>query len=178
MKILNIHGYHGDTQNSAYKALSELGCDTISPAFDYDNELPGKVMSNLRDIIDDNNIEMIVGTSLGGFYAAVLSARTGLPAILVNPCLLPFLHLPRLGYNGNIASFVPLFGELSELYAEKISVIIGGSDEVIDTHDFTKNLLRGSRFRVVTEGKHSGSTLPLKDFFGEILRGDIPCVFS
>lgn len=169
MKIMNIHGYRGDPHNSAYRALDNLGCDMLSPAFDYDNELPENVTDKLLNIINSNNIELIVGTSLGGFYAAVLSARTGLPAILVNPCLLPFLHLPRLGYDGNIAPFIPLFGELSELRVNNVSVIVGGSDEVIDTHDFTKNLLQNSRFRVVPEGKHSGSTLPLREYFGEIL---------
>ena len=32
MKILNIHGYKGNSANSAYSALHELGYKTISPA--------------------------------------------------------------------------------------------------------------------------------------------------
>ena len=112
--------------------------------------------------------EMLVGSSLGGFYAAVMSVRLGLPAALVNPCLMPFLHLPRLGYCGEICPFIKLFGELSDIDSEKISVIVGGSDEIVDTHDMTRNLLKNSRFEVVPNGKHSGSTLPLKSFFAEV----------
>ena len=38
--ILNIHGYGGSAQNSAYTALLSLGCDVTSPQLDYDAVCP------------------------------------------------------------------------------------------------------------------------------------------
>ena len=170
MKILNIHGYRGSAENSAYSALKEIGCDVLSPQTDYDSAPPDEVMAVLRDIADNAEIGLIVGTSLGGFYAAVLAAETDLPVLLVNPCLMPFYHLPKLGYDGDIRPYIALFGELSYLDRSKVGCIVGSCDEVIDTHSFAKTLFENERFRTVPDGKHSGATLPLAEYFGEMLK--------
>ena len=170
MKIVNIHGYQGSAQNSAYSALEAVGAEIVSPQNDYERESPEDILGKLMSTVPEERPDMIVGTSLGGFFAAVLAARTGLPVILVNPCLMPFLHLPRLGYGGDVRPFMTPFGELARLPKENVRVIIGGSDEVIDTHEFAVSLFGSERVRVVPEGKHSGSTLPLKEFFGEMLK--------
>lgn len=169
MKILNIHGYKGSSENCAFSALSRLGCEIVSPKLDYDAVSPEEVITELRDILSTEDIELIVGTSLGGFYAAVLAAETGLPVLLVNPCLMPFYHLPKLGYAGDIKPFIALFGKIADLDVGKAGCIVGGSDEVIDTHSFAEALFGGERFRVVPDGRHSGGTLPLPEFFGEML---------
>lgn len=170
MKILNIHGYVGNPHNAAYAALNGNGCcDITAPPIDYDAESPENIRGKLRYIIAEKQIELIVGTSLGGFFASVLSAQCNLPVILVNPCLLPFLHLPRLGFCGDIKPFVSMFGTIEKLSSSNVSCIVGGQDEVIDTHDFTKKLLYNARFRMIPDGKHSGSTLPLNAYFSEML---------
>lgn len=174
MKILNIHGYNGSPHNAAYAALKENGCsDITAPAIDYASETPEKILDKLKYIITDKQIELIAGTSLGGFFASVLSAELHIPVILVNPCLMPFLHLPRLGFKGDVTPFIKIFSKLSELDKDYVSCIVGGSDDIIDTHDFTEILLNNARFRVIPDGKHSGSTLPLKDYFSDILKGYI-----
>jgi hypothetical protein len=171
MRVLNIHGYHGSPTNAAYTALQENGCLVISPALDYDALAPDAVMNLLRGTVQKEQLDMIAGTSLGGFFAAVLCAELHLPTLLVNPCLMPFLHLPRLGYQGDIAPFLPLFGKLGTLNREQVSCIVGGKDEVIDTHDFTAHLLQNARFRVIPDGMHSGFTLPLHEYFSDVLQG-------
>ena len=170
MLILNIHGYHGSQKNSAYTALKELGCDLISPPIDYDETSPENILGRLRYILADRRPDVIVGTSLGGFFAAVLSAEHDLPAILVNPCLMPFYHLPKLGFEGDVIDFIAPFGSLSELDKSLISCIVGDADEVLGDHSFTEMLTRNSRFRRVPNGKHSGASLPLAEYFDEVLR--------
>ena len=169
MNVLNVHGFRGAAENCAYSALKSNGCNVISPAIDYDAESPDKVLEKLRDIADKQHIDFVVGTSLGGFFAAVFAAERNLPLILVNPCLLPFLHLPRLDYKGDIRPFIPLFANLTKIDINKVSCIVGAKDEVIDSHDFTKNMFNNERFRIVPEGMHAGATLPLPDYFREIL---------
>ena len=154
--ILNVHGYHGSPKNSAYTALHEIGCEyIISPSIDYDSEEPS------------NKADMIVGTSLGGFYAAVLSARHDLPVMLVNPCLTPFF-LDILS-KFKTRPLVKLFGELATIDSSNVSCIVGDDDEVLGNHAFTEKLLGNSRFRRIDGGKHSGATLPLKEFFTKML---------
>ncbi|MBR5372341.1 MAG: hypothetical protein IK130_09010 [Oscillospiraceae bacterium] len=170
-RILNIHGYHGSAQNAAFGALTANGFTRITaPQIDYDACTPDAVCDMLRGIIREQQIGLLTGTSYGGFFAAVLAAESGLPAIFVNPCLMPFLHLPRLGYMGDIRAFLPLFASLGDLDSRRVSCIVGADDEIIDTHDFTERLLGNARFRRIPGGKHSGATLPLPDYFGEILR--------
>lgn len=169
MKVLNIHGYCGDPRNAAYQALAACGCEIVSPPVDYDAENADAVIGKLRDAAAGQDFGLTAGTSLGGFFAAVLAAELDLPVILVNPALLPFLHLPRLGFKGDIRPYIRLFGTIDRLDINKVSCIVGGRDEVIDTHDFTERLLGNERFRIVPEGMHSGATLPLKEYFGEIL---------
>ena len=171
MTILNLHGYNGTPTNAAYAALQANGCnDIIAPAIDYDAESPDSILDRMRHIAADRNVSLIVGTSLGGFFAAALSAELHLPVILVNPCLMPFLHLPRLGFQGEITPFIPLFGTLDRLDINNVSCIVGDADEVIDTHDFTEHLLKNARFRRIPGGHHSGATLPLNDYLKEMLR--------
>ena len=168
MKVFNIHGYHGDPMNSACLALKSLGCEIISPALDYDADAPEKILGRLQYIVKECRPNVIVGTSLGGFFAAVLSVRMKLPVILVNPCLMAFWHLPKLGYTGQVQPFMQMFGELAGLEERFVSAIVGGSDEVIDTHDLTGIICGNSRYRVIPEGRHSGATLPLKEYFEEV----------
>ena len=89
------------------------------------------------------------------------------PTVFINPCLMPFVYLPRLGYNNRngVIEFSEMFSDITKLNTELVSTIIGEADEIIDTHDYTKTLLYNSRYFLVPNGKHSGFTLPLKEIF-------------
>ena len=141
----------------------------ITPSIDYDAKSPDSIFERLAETAREQKVGLIVGTSLSGFFAAVLSAELQITVILVNPCLMPFLHLPRLGFEGEITPFIPMFGKLQMLDIQKVSCIVGDADEVIDTHDFTEHLLKNSRFRRIPDGHHSGATLPLNNYFKEVL---------
>ena len=168
--VLNIHGYHGSQKNAAYNALKDLKCETVvSPDVDYDSESPESVLNRLRYYVSHKFIDFIVGTSLGGFYAAVLAAEFNIPVILINPCLMPFLHLPRLGYKGDIKPFISMFGTLADMKKENVCCIVGDADEIIDSHDMTERMFGNERFRRIPGGKHSGATLSLNDYFAEVI---------
>lgn len=172
MRILNIHGYQGDAHNAAYSALKEVGgddLDIISPAVDHDKTPPEEVIKLFRDIIDEKKPDILAGTSLGGFYAAVLSAEYDLPVLLVNPCLLPFDVLPKLGYSGDIRTYMKLFGRLMKLKSENVCTVVGEKDEIIDTPEITRSMLFNDRFISVPEGMHSGATLELTPKFARFM---------
>lgn len=170
MKILNIHGYKGSAENSACLVLKEMGFDVISPQIDYDAESPEKVLDDLRKIFTENKPDYIIGTSLGGFFALLLSIESEIPTVLVSPCLLPFITLSDLGYNNDLGEFefAELFRELSKVDFQNVSAIIGEQDEIISYHKLTKTLVKNCT--VIPDGKHSGATLPLKEFFGELIK--------
>ena len=167
MKILNIHGYRGSCENSSFAALSALGAEMISPQIDYDKQSPDEILLSLNDLWQQNGCQAIVGTSLGGFYAALLSMKHHAKTVLINPCLLPFLLLPQIEESQNtlLFDYLRLFADISKVDKNQILTIIGEQDEVISTHDFTQNLLGKSRCICVPNGKHSGWTLSLEQIF-------------
>lgn len=167
--ILNIHGYGGSAQNSAYTALLSLGCDVTSPQLDYDAVCPEKVLKTLREMTVTCHADTLIGTSFGGFFAALLCAELHLPTILVNPCLMPFDILPRLGNTQPIQPLMVLFSKLAAIDSSLVHCIIGAEDEVIGDHAFTKRLLCDADLVQVPNGRHSGATLPLQSFFQTIL---------
>lgn len=168
MKFLTIHGYMGSSENAAYGALHALRADTVSPQLDYDSGTPENILDNLRKILDENSCNMIAGTSLGGFFALALGIEFNLPTFLVNPCLMPFLHLPRLGYKGDIHGFMRIFSTFTDVNPDNAFAVIGGEDEIIDTHDFTKKII--PNHVIVPDGKHSGGTLNLPEHFRNELK--------
>lgn len=176
MKILNIHGYQGNAANAAYQALRECDFDIVSMQIDYDRSSPESIMMMLKSQFANNFCDAVVGTSLGGFYAALVSAKSECPCVLINPCLVPFLTLPRLGYKSDegMIEYMRLFSGLADTDNSMVSTIVGAKDEVVDTHDFTRRLFQNERFIVVPDGMHSGSTLPLTEIFKDHIEDFFP----
>lgn len=169
MKILNIHGYKGSAENSACLVLKNLGHDVISPQLNYDSGDAQKIYEKLQKIHAENGYPTLVGTSLGGFFALALAMHSSSKCILVNPCLCPFITLPELDYKGDIISYMEIFWDFADIYPKKdITAIIGGQDEVISYHSFTKNLIKNHI--VIPEGKHSGATLNLEEIFRRLIQ--------
>ncbi|MBD5159246.1 MAG: hypothetical protein HDT23_03265 [Ruminococcus sp.] len=166
MKILNIHGYKGSAENTACMVLKKLGHEVISPHIDYDAKTPSQIRRDLKNIFNENKPDYIVGTSLGGFFALLLSQEFKAPTVLVSTCLCPFITLPELDYKGDIRIFMELFGKISDNF-QNISAVVGGKDEVINYHGFTENLME--ECYIVPEGKHSGATLDLDYWFKKLI---------
>lgn len=174
-RILNIHGYRGSGKNSLYTALTKTGYDVITIDIDYDTLGAEKVMSVIENIIEREEVIGVSGTSLGGFFALCCSAKYQIPALLVNPGLLPELILPRLGYSricGN-REFTRVRAYLKTYRPGLLTTIIGDDDEVISDSsikEYTKSIICGRRLITVPGGKHSGSTLGLEHL---LLKNDI-----
>lgn len=175
MKILNIHGYGGAAHNTIYKILNEI-CpnQVISPQFDYDTYAPDTVVSILDRLVEDEQIGMIVGTSLGGFFACCISQKHELPRILVNPCLLPFITLRQISGAYNFARYgrqlFELFGKhMGNLDRRYLSTVIGKSDEVIDHQATTAYLVKSNRWYEIDGGHHLEHTDELSAVFQEIM---------
>jgi esterase/lipase len=91
MRILNLHGFMGKADNRTYSALCELMPkeDIVSPKLEYMNAHPDEIFTKLTEIIKNEDIDIIIGQSLGGFFALSLAFNCGLPCILTNPCFFP-----------------------------------------------------------------------------------------
>ena len=98
MKILCIHGYGGSPHGAKYDMLRQCYpmAEILAPQHD---SIPENVFQLLDGIASglDARTDLIIGTSLGGFWANYFSLRHGLRAVLLNPLVSPVKDLARLG---------------------------------------------------------------------------------
>ena len=97
MKILYIHGYMGNPDGTKPRALRAGFPKAVVMAPSHDSH-PDHVFALLDPIAAemDPSEDVIVGNSLGGFWANYLSLRYELPALLINPAVMPSSQLKNL----------------------------------------------------------------------------------
>ncbi|MBR1644202.1 MAG: alpha/beta hydrolase [Bacteroidales bacterium] len=95
--ILYLHGYGSTGQ--AYKAmlLREMfpQCRVVSPTMDYDHTAPQHLYDSIRETAEQAHVDLMVGSSFGGYQALCATTWFAGPVWLVNPVtrLLPVLQL-------------------------------------------------------------------------------------
>lgn len=84
-KVLYIYGYNSSSNSNTFKWLKEHLPNTNMYLISYDQENPSDSIDKLCDYILENTIDIIIGSSLGGWYTMHLATRFSLPCILINP---------------------------------------------------------------------------------------------
>jgi hypothetical protein len=149
MKILYIHGFASkfDVANEKVVGLKSLG-EVVGITVDYTRPWID-VFNLLASTAMHERVDLIVGTSLGGYWAAEIGEHFGIPFVALNPSIEPSVTLKR--YEGKNVSYTGDEYELSssviDSYANRdfaVSgsglVILDAADEVLDS-DRTKRLL-------------------------------------
>ncbi|WP_296204294.1 YqiA/YcfP family alpha/beta fold hydrolase [Psychrobacter sp. UBA3962] len=102
MRIIYVHGLDS-TANSVKGVLLEKYCKAHHPDVEVIrpdlNEAPNKVFDRLCVLVQQgqraNDKVVIMGSSLGGYFASLVSNETGCPAVLLNPSTQPHISLQR-----------------------------------------------------------------------------------
>lgn len=112
IKILYVHGYNGKPDGGSFQKLAKYaevadfgGKKVEMHSFDYDAEDPYDALKRLNQYYFENNIDLIIGSSLGGFLAAGCDFTC---RIVVNPCWVPSEELPKVGYTGYLEDYKSL----------------------------------------------------------------------
>lgn len=132
--IAYIHGLDSkfNRSNPKVKALAEL--DEILPVT-YDTHASySSCMLKLHSIIAEHTYDLrLVGTSLGGFYAAHLASELDLPCVVINPSIDPYTSLGLESYRGK---------EIAKLkFKYRPLLLLDDGDELFDS-DVTANKLK------------------------------------
>ena len=90
--VLYIHGFASSGRSGKAQVLRRHMPRVYAPSLSVNPEL---AIDTLQQFIDLLGRPLLVGSSLGGFYAHYLSAALGLPAVLVNPALQALTLLQR-----------------------------------------------------------------------------------
>lgn len=68
--VMYVHGYGSTGAATKGQLLRQMlpDCEVISPTLDYDHSTPQDVQRTLRQEVEKNHIQMIVGSSFGGYH--------------------------------------------------------------------------------------------------------------
>lgn len=93
--ILYLHGFASSCNSEKVKALADFPHVKVV-SFDLSMH-PLEAVRQIETFIKENQSEdiMLMGSSLGGYYAQYISTRFDLPAVLVNPSMQPYNTLAR-----------------------------------------------------------------------------------
>lgn len=187
MSILYIHGFAScGAGNKVHALQKQFGeANVISPHLSPE---PRQAIGQLEEIINSQSIKLLVGSSLGGYYAEYLQGWFKIPAVLINPSTRPFSTLKKYtGMNKNWCTgeefewkeeYVAQLLELKRdapAADEHYLVLLQTEDEVID-YRYAES--RYEKFRVILEdgGNHRFENLHeytqrIADFLEEVGRG-------
>ena len=95
MNILYIHGWGSafDPQSSKIQTLSELGT-VRGPNLDYTQGFDA-VIGQCRAMLMEDDYDVVIGTSMGGYTASHVAPGVGLPFVAINPAVNPAQSLGR-----------------------------------------------------------------------------------
>lgn len=131
MKILNLHGFMGESDNKNYKALCAIipTEDIISPQLNYKQNSPQEIIDIISAFISSDDF-IFVGQSLGGWYADNLSRKFSRPCILTNPCYYPH-KLEIITTSGIPEEYVKQYKELSVQDKNKLAYTLCSDNDTI-----------------------------------------------
>lgn len=174
MKLLYVHGYNGNPYGNSFNNLKKVAGEKHEMhTIDYDSSRPVEAIEYIREYVKNNNIDCVIGASLGGFLTMNL---LGVNRIAVNPCWNPAVELPIIGYTGDKVVFENLLAQLLQNIDAKeanlCSGIFASADEMLG--DKYKSVF-GEYFNRVynIEGGHRISNEMAEEIINNILPNHI-----
>ncbi len=137
MKTLYIHGLDSHPLPEKLEILTQHGLDVVALHIDYRTET--SVYKTLKRYAIDENVEFIVGSSLGGYLAYWLGEDLGLPVLLFNPAM-------------NYVELDEYMPDITNRLCPARFVVIGAFDETIDPEeniDWFRNIDDGECYQRV-----------------------------
>jgi len=119
MKILYLHGLDGSLSDDKRRAMSKYG-EVLGPQIDYRGT--GDIFALLIDTYQKENVDVVIGNSLGGLAAYYISLVFHTPCLVYNPAFPYASAIPRIPH--------------SEFGRDKyLQVVLGKQDDVIKAGD-------------------------------------------
>jgi len=177
--ILYLHGFASCGISTKTRLLKDYFGEqnVLAPDLPVD---PHEAIDFIRRQIFDHDIDLIIGSSLGGFYATYFVEQYGIKTVLINPSTQPFITLaPYVGTNHFWCSGEPFEFTRDNLNAlfeyavgrlkdpKRYLVLLQKGDEVLD---YTKAVQKyeGAALSVQEGGNHRFENL---DEYLEIIEG-------
>ena len=164
-----IHGYASTGNAKKAQILQQMfpECRLVSPTFDYNTLSPDEIQGVIRQLVEENDVNLMVGSSFGGYHALCATMFFEGPVWCINPVRDVVATISMLLNKGVDERF------LAERTAGMQSAIPPHADTMIATYaDFNRRVFdhlprRNGQlnFFLSTDDEVLGSHLPLLDLF-------------
>ena len=168
--LLYLHGFNSSPASKKARQLV-LACERLdiidqlrAPAL---HQHPREAMRQCEQAIAELGAPLLIGSSLGGYYATYLAERHGLKALLINPAVRPHARFDgNLGPQKNLYSGETWQLTLDHIHAlaelevpppadpQRFQVWLQTGDETLDYRQ-AETWYRGCALRVQAGGDHS-----------------------
>jgi len=163
--ILYIHGYNGSKNGqSATLIKKHLPVDYAFFAIDYDQTNAATAIKQISEFVEQNQIDLIVGSSLGAFLTLNLP---GVAKIIYNPCYLPSVELPKIGCDTKQADTYKPYERrkpVDETERSRIYAIFSDDDELLGDKYRKLYAEDWSSDMVIVHGRHKISEESIVDY--------------
>jgi len=176
--LLYIHGFASSAHSKKARVLRRNFDAVFVPSLSH---IPTLAVETLAEFIRALPVPpVLIGSSLGGYYALYLSQQFKLPAVLINPVvdiqspLAQVVGMNHHYFDGSLFEFTEEHLQSLSSYAcpepmtDKLMVMVEMGDELID-HRRTLTLLPGASHEISEGGSHAytgfeGKIAVIKDF--------------
>ncbi|MEO6304799.1 MAG: YqiA/YcfP family alpha/beta fold hydrolase [Bacteroidia bacterium] len=166
MKVIYLHGFNSDENSHTGTGLLKDFPDLIKFSYNYINSDKGynEIKSVVENTLKIDTDIILVGTSLGGFWANYFGQKYGLKVVLANPSINPSETLKRyLGENINYGSgkaetlTMDDVADYKKYEVENIAknqkfIVLGMKDEIVDYRKTSQIFKNKADITYVDEG--------------------------
>ena len=171
MRLLYLHGFRSSPASDKAQAIAQYCADHSLPP-PIIPQLPISPLESIQlceQLIAEQKVSAVCGSSLGGFYALYLAEKYGLRCGLINPAITPWVDLERednqrqyrideldQSSNSHYVDQLKAYFTPELTHPENVMVLIGTEDEVLNPQQMIAHLAKTQQI-IVAGADHSMS---------------------
>jgi hypothetical protein len=155
MNVLYLHGLESKPTGPKMEYLKDRFITSYAPEIDYEDP---DAYEEILDLCIAEEFDMIIGSSMGGYFAHAIGTTLGTPVIMFNPAL----HSRSFNPYGVVCGEKPIDGVC----------VLGMDDDVIDPTT-TYNMLKNDEKLAIMPVEGMGHRTPFEKFV-EIIELVVP----
>jgi len=155
MNVLFLHGLESKPTGPKMQYLKDRFTNYYAPEIDYEDP---DAYEEILDLCIAEEFDMIIGSSMGGYFAHAIGTTLGTPVIMFNPAL----HSRSFNPYGVVCGEKPIDGVC----------VLGMDDDVIDPTT-TYNMLKNDEKLAIMPVEGMGHRTPFEKFV-EVIETIVP----
>jgi hypothetical protein len=158
-RIFFIHGLESSNKSSKVDLMQSKGFDVLAPSMDYTTN--DSLFSQTLEKVMEFKPHLIVGSSMGGYFASHIGTHYSTTLLLLNPALISRTFQPKILPDGKVKSDIwALLGEYDDVISPiKNFKILQNMGATIRNgkhgHRTPKESFKGIFEEITQESKHS-----------------------